>query len=38
MSGESPRKFLWGGGGLCKSWTFYLGQYSDLSEGSTKTE
>ena len=26
------------GGGLCKSWTFYPGQYSDLSKGSTKTE
>ena len=23
---------------LCNSWTFYPGQYSDLSEGSTKTE
>ena len=27
-----------GGGGLCKSWTFYPGQYSDVSKGSTKTE
>ena len=36
MSGASPRKFLWGG--LCKAWTYYPVQYSDLSEGSTKTE
>ena len=25
-------------GELYKSWTFYPGQYSDLSEGSTKTK
>ena len=25
-------------GGLCKSWTFYPGQYSDLRESSTKIE
>ena len=31
-SGASPHKFLWGS--LCKSWNFYSGQYSDLSEGS----
>ena len=26
------------GGGLCKSWTFYPGQYLDLSEGATKKQ
>ena len=29
---------LVGGGGLCKSWTFYPGQYSDLTEGATKNK
>ena len=27
-----------GGGGPCKPWTSYLGQYSDLKKGATKTE
>ena len=35
-TGASPRKFLWEG--LCKSWTFYPGRYSDFSEGATRTE
>ena len=39
ISGASPRNFFGGGGGgLCKSWTFYPGQYSDLSEGATKNK
>ena len=38
VAGVSPHKFLWGGGGYVKSWTSYPGQYSDLSEGATKTK
>ena len=36
VTGASPRKFLCGG--FVKSWTFYTGKYSDLSEGATKTK
>ena len=36
FTGASPRKFLWWW--LCKSWTSYPGQYSDLSECATKTK
>ena len=39
--GEQGRhhiNFFGWGGGLCKSWTFYPEQYSELIEGSTKTE
>ena len=36
FTGASPRKFLWRS--FVKSWTFYLGKYSDLSEGATKTK
>ena len=40
LSGASPPKFLWGGGGggFVKSWTSYPGKYSNLSEGVTKTK
>ena len=41
MTGASSRQFLWWrgeGGGLCKSWTSYPGQHSDLSEGAPKTK
>ena len=39
--GARIKQTLGGGGGLgerCKSWTSYPGQYSDLSEGATKTK
>ena len=36
--GRHHVNIFWGGGGLCKSWTSYPGQYADLSEGATKTK